>query len=74
MIDLSLALQIIGSALTVGGIALGTTTPAGARVYAGSLVPWWTWIVTEEMWGLMFLFSALTFVSIRTLWRLRKDP
>ena len=73
MLDLSLALQSVGSVLTVLGIYYGTTTPRGARVYASSCGVWWVWIVMEEMWGLVFLFIALTFVSIRSLWRTRKE-
>lgn len=48
---------------------LGTTTPAGAALYAVVCALWWVWTVQSRTWGFLPLQVGGTAVSIINLWR-----
>lgn len=56
-------IELLASALTVAGMALGSTTLPGALFYAASLVPWWWLTLRLRLWGLVPLNAAVTLVT-----------
>jgi hypothetical protein len=64
-----LLVELLASALTLAGMALGSTTRAGAGLYLASLVFWYLLTWRKRLWGLLPLNLATTVVCGVNFWR-----
>jgi hypothetical protein len=64
---LDLAIETTASVTTLAGIALGTTTHAGALCYAVAQLVWWALILRRRLYGLIPLNAGSTLI---TAWNL----
>lgn len=65
------SIQGMASVLTLVGMYVGSTTPAGVAFYSVSAVFWYALSIRLRAWGLMPLNVASTALCALNYWRLQ---